>query len=311
MAESAKVVPSGGVQMTPTPVEASVVDMVAPSQELMARVVGPDVEAISVQQTMRGCFQECLGCEAESEYRIYHGHIEEGQARAEGIPQVGHLLESSPCLCRFCLGVSRSFTMPLTLGEPTKEGGNTTYGPKVLEFRKPLSNPICFHVPVNEGGDTVPCPCCCFLPKLETFDNENTLLGSTKYICDTNLLVPKFGVFGPDGTQKYLVRPETCCGGCCVMIRCGGKGSAKSVYIPFLIRDPTTQAPLMSNLKLGGEDATARINKVWSGFKKECCSDADNFQVLFPQGATMHDKANLLGANVLIDFAYFETQKGN
>ena len=30
----------------------------------------------------------------------------------------------------------------------------------------------------------------------------------------------------------------------------------------------------------GGEPA--QISKVWSGFKKECCSDADNFQVLYP-----------------------------
>jgi len=53
----------------------------------------------------------------------------------------------------------------------------------------------------------------------------------------------------------------------------------------------------------------AQINKVWSGFKKECCSDADNFQVVFPATADNDTKANLLGANILIDFTFFETHK--
>ena len=44
-------------------------------------------DAISVQQTRRGCFQEMCGCEAKSEYRVFAGHVEEGQPRAEGIPQ--------------------------------------------------------------------------------------------------------------------------------------------------------------------------------------------------------------------------------
>ena len=48
--------------------------------------------------------------------------------------------------------------------------------------------------------------------------------------------------------------------------------------------------------------------QVWSGFKKECCSDADNFQVVFPAQADTLDRANLLGATVLLDFAFFETQ---
>merc|ERR1719310_2011229 len=95
----------------------------------------PGLESISVQQTMRGCFQEMCGCEAESEYKVYWGHVEEGQPRAEGHPQAGHLLESSPCITRFCCGVSRAFTMPFTLGEPTGDKPKV-YGPKVLESER-------------------------------------------------------------------------------------------------------------------------------------------------------------------------------
>ena len=62
------------------------------------------MDAISVQQTMRGCLQEFCGCEAKSEYKVYPGHVEQGQKRAEGIEQFGHLLEDSPFFARLCLG---------------------------------------------------------------------------------------------------------------------------------------------------------------------------------------------------------------
>ena len=76
-------------------------------------------------------------------------------------------------------------------------------------------------------------------------------------------------------------------------------------YIPFFIREPTT-GEYMPGAAGGGH---AHISKVWGGLKKECCSDADNFQVVFPTTADTVDRANLLGATVLLDFSYFETQK--
>ena len=77
--------------------------VVAPSSELIDRAFG-DKDAISVQQTMRGCLQEFCGCEAQSEYKVYPGHVEQGQKRAEGIEQFGHLLEDSSFFARLCLG---------------------------------------------------------------------------------------------------------------------------------------------------------------------------------------------------------------
>jgi hypothetical protein len=283
--------------------------MAAPSSELMDRLFG-ETDAISVQQTMRGCFQECCGCEAESEYKIYNGHIEEGEARPEDIPQIAHLLESSPCLCRFCCGVSRSFEMPLTLGAPDGKGSEKVFGPKVVEFRKPFSCPICFVIPSENGN--INCPCCCFLPSLETWTNEDEKIGHTNYLCDIFLCVPKFGVYNAAGEQTYLVKPDTCCGGCIPKCGCGGKGS-KLMYVPFFIRNPETGDALPASAKLAtsGDETKAQIKKVWSGFKKECCSDADNFQVLFPEGIDSKTKANLLGTNVLIDFTFFESQNGS
>ena len=268
------------------------------SQEMRRTFAAP---ALTVQQSMRGCFQECFGCEAQTEYRVYSGHVEQGQPRAQGIPPVGHLLEESSCLARACCGASRGFQMNFTA--PDAEGK------KILVFKKGWSLPICCVVPAGENG-SISCPCCCCLPSLETYQidgagDSGSLIGSTEYVCDQNLCVPKFVVKDHNGAPSYLVRPETCCGGCCLVMRCGGKGS-RLMYIPFLVRDPASGAPLPGAVAGG---PPAQIEKVWAGLKKECCSDADNFQVMFPANAGTHEKANLLGATVLLDFSFFETQK--
>jgi len=257
-------------------------------------------DAISVQQTMRGCLQEICGCEAQSEYRVYYGHIEQGQARAEHIPQAAHLLEESSCCVRFCCGSMRAFNMPLTMGAPLDK---KTYGPKVVDYSKGWSFPLFFTIPLGDNG-SVDCPCCCLLPGVRTIESDGTLLGRSQYVCNLCCLVPKYDVYNKAGEKQYHVAPETCCGGCCIACRCGGAGS-KAIYVPFLIRDPASHEPVPS--KIAGMNA--QINKVWSGFKKECCSDADNFQVVFPATADNDTKANLLGANILIDFTFFETHK--
>ena len=289
----------------------------APAAEIIERMFPAGVEAISVQQTMRGCFQECCGCEAESEYKVYWGHVAQGQARKENIPQAGHLLGSSPCITRFCCGVSRAWTMPLTLGPPEGKGKKRVYGPRVLEFRKQFSFPLCCNFPSQYLGyplqievpGPIPFPCCCLLPTVETYDNEGIKLGETRYLCDQNLMVPKFGIFDADDTFKYLLKPDTCCGGCCP--RCGicGRTASRLMYIPFFIRTPAGEKiPAAAQFGETPDDAFAQINKVWSGFKKEMCSDADNFQVIFPAGVDSKTKATLVGANVALDFVWFETQ---
>lgn len=37
----------------------------------------------------------------------------------------------------------------------------------------------------------IPFPCCCLLPAIETYDNDGTKLGETRYLCDRNLCVPQ------------------------------------------------------------------------------------------------------------------------
>lgn len=49
-----------------------------------------------------------------------------------------------------------------------------------------------------------------------------------------------------------------------------------------------------------------RITKKWSGLLKETFTDADKFGVVFPKNADSNQKALLMAATLLIDFAHFE-----
>lgn len=51
------------------------------------------------------------------------------------------------------------------------------------------------------------------------------------------------------------------------------------------------------------------IEKQWSGCGKEAFTDADNFFIEFPDGATPEMKAIMLGTVFLIDFLYFENKQ--
>ncbi len=152
---------------------------------------------------MRGCYQECLGCQAKTEYRVFPGHIEQGQARAENIPQIAHLLEDSPCVLRCCCGVMRPFEMPLTEGEPKGD----QYGRTIVTYRKPWSFPICCVINTPYGNFVF--PCCCYLPKVTTTGADGRDIGHSQYMCDPSngnccCCVPMYHVHDRDGTLKYI-----------------------------------------------------------------------------------------------------------
>ena len=54
-----------------------------------------------------------------------------------------------------------------------------------------------------------------------------------------------------------------------------------------------------------------KISKKWTGFIHEIFTDADIFGVSFPKDLDIKSKAILLGATILIDFAYFEDNQAN
>jgi len=279
--------------------------MEAPKQmgmdaEQLEDIFGPH-RALLVKQTMRGCFQECLGCDARSEYKVapFDPQQLDGiqvSEQALSAPDIMYALEESSCLCRLCNAAGRNFQMNVSQGgEPG--------GEKLLYFDKPLTCPAFCVVQTDSGQMDI--PCCCCLPYLTPMTPQGQAMNSQSlYHCDPYCFVPKF-TYHEKGTMIYMVKPETCCGGCCVACDCcSGKGL---VYIPFYFHDDKDQV-------IGGEyndPNTPQIRKVWAGLKKECCSTADTFTVVFPENCSTERKVGLLGLTFLIDFVYFEGHQTN
>lgn len=161
---------------------------------------------------------------------------------------------------------------------------------------------------------------CCNLPYLETRDpkNENTL-GSTRYVCDYCLFVPKFDIFDKDGQHRYRIRPDTCCCDCCVRPRFGGR-RGRCCRVPFIIRHPDTHLAVAtrppSNLAMDRViatnndkvDAKARVDVLWSGWANECCTKRNAYHLAFPDDATVEDKLTLIGSSILLDITMYEQQ---
>ena len=73
----------------------------APVAEVMNRAFS-DKQSLVIEQTTRGCVQECFGCEARSEFRL---------KTKESDQQWGYSREESSCLARLCC--SGQVTCPL------------------------------------------------------------------------------------------------------------------------------------------------------------------------------------------------------
>jgi hypothetical protein len=261
--------------------------------------------SLLVKQSMRGCLQECMGCEARSEYRVSEmdfGYIMDTGILTEGAmtkPDIMYLLEESGFCARCCLQEARALTIPVTEGA---EAG----GRELMRFEKPMGCQICLNVPIvvpNQNQEPevifVDCPMCCLLPEMHTKKpGSDQVFSKTQYVCDMFLAVPKFDYY-EDGQVVYRIKPETCCGGCCWNPRC----CRARLGLPLFFYDPNTGAMIGEDMP---ELQRPQITKVWAGLKKECCSTADNFAVFFPPGCDNRRKAGLLGATMLIDLAWFE-----
>mmetsp|Transcript_31293 Transcript_31293/g.66598 ORF Transcript_31293/g.66598 Transcript_31293/m.66598 type:complete len:299 (-) Transcript_31293:114-1010(-) len=264
-------------------------------------------ETLIVKQTARGCLQECMGCEAKSEFKIAPytwGDVQVGypwrvSESAMNTPDLMYALEESSFISRCCWRDGRSFNMKVSSGG---EPGGTP----IVNYDKPCGMPLYCSIPTQDGSIDV--PCCCMLPTVSTTLPDGSPLGSeSKYICDQFCFVPKLS-YSEGGKDIYIVRPQTCCGGCCIACKCcSGKGAA---YISFYFHDANTGKVVTQDPTDDGfNDNSPQIKKVWGGFKKECCTTADTFIIKFPQGCDANRKAGLLGMTFLIDFTVFERQQ--
>lgn len=271
----------------------------APAQEVMETSSAiskhfDQHDAFVVKQTMRGCIQECMGCEAKSEFKVAPLQWKDVETwkintSAMEVPNSMYALEKSSFCCRCFWRDGRPFTMEVS-------EGSDAGGAPIVQYKKPCGFPLYFDI------DKYQIPCCCLLPKVETQLPDGTSLGSeSAYLCDCCLYVPKFK-YSENGEAVYVLKPETCCAGMCIACKCcSGKGC---IYVPFYFHEPSTMTVM------GGYNADApQITKVWAGWKKECCSTADTFVINFPKSIEAKRKAGLLGMTFLIDFVWFERQQ--
>lgn len=232
-----------------------------------------------ISQTRRGCLQEMLGCEARNEFNI--STMEQKQA------PFMYALEDSSFLCRLCCANLRESRMDIKLGSMAAAG------PQIMSYERPFQ---CLQVG--------PCKCCCY-QQMSFFDETNTKIGHIKedlFFC----FVPSFTI--SEGAEAespaYTVQMPVCCMGLCVDVCAEGLCNCR---IPFYIY-PVKQAARGNELQ-APDGKPAQITKVWSGTTTELFTDADNFELVFPTGATPNQKALLLGSVFFLNMNFFEKQK--
>jgi len=142
-------------------------------------------------------------------------------------------------------------------------------------------------------------PCCCFLPNLETRGADGAKMGSTQYLCDACIFVPKFAIKDHTDTERYRLRPDVCCLGCCVRCKCScDTKDGKCCRLPFLLRNPQTLEPV------GGD-----ITDLWAGMKSECCTKRNTYSIRFPPNCDNSMKATIVGSALLVDLVVFEQEQ--
>jgi hypothetical protein len=135
------------------------------------------------------------------------------------------------------------------------------------------------------------CTCMCIQrPNLKASKYNGEYLGRINFpytCCD-----PVYEVCDRMNNLRYIVTGDCC--QCGLMCR---KSYGMCSEVLFDIKKPG------QDIKVG------TIRKVFSGFIQEMLTDADNFELVFPQDATPEDKLMLIGNVLMIDYSFFENEK--
>jgi len=238
-----------------------------------------------IAQTRKGCVQEMLGCEAESEFKFTMN----GE-------HVAMLNEKSDACIRCLCPVVRPWDTLMTL--------NSDPSNVLLTFQHPCTFSL------------GPCKCCgeCCFQDVTVVDNQQQKLGMIQeqlWFC-----VPLFHVKDAQNAVQYEIHEPTCCGGACVNLCAQGCCNCR---VPYLVYAPGHEADGPA-LKATGctpvpgyenEVPDAQITKVWAGMVNELFTDADTFELKCPEGSDAQTKARLIGATLLINQTVFEAEKNN
>jgi len=285
-------------------------------------------ELIVAQSTSQCCRQGCF--QPSINWVIAEGNNYQPGQNPFALDSVGWIHEESDFVGRCCSScgagcrrikyVQHVGPTPESLKNENKEWCTCQFDeyPKELSEQDRNSNVVLVHEKNQSCGVNccaIPCVCGSLgtLPYLETRDpnQNNRVVGRTQYVCDTCCFVPKYDIIDSSGTIKYRLRPDTCVFGMCVKIRWGGK-KGKCCRVPFLIRHPETNEPIVSGATgLAGKAINAMIEILWTGWGNECCSSKNVYHVTFPTNISPDEKAVLIGSTLLVDVTMFEQKDDN
>ena len=162
--------------------------------------------SLYIKQTRKGCLQELLGCDANSEFKI--------ATKEDPKTDLFYAIEET----NFCIRLVCKNQRPLTM---SVHNGPDASAPVMLTIDRPFRCPY--------GS----CKCCCFQEISVKDAATGTKLGGAKekfYCCP----VPLFQVLEGDKALYDLQMP-TCCGGFCVNVCKEGLCNCK---IPFYLYEP-------------------------------------------------------------------------
>lgn len=154
-----------------------------------------------IKQTKKGCLQELMGCEAQSEFNI--------ATKEAPKDHKFYALEDTSCLMRFCLKGNRPWVINMTDG--AQKGGAG-----IAKFDRPLACPM---------GN---CKCCCF-QSVSASNAAGEKIGESRE--DMWFCVPSFSIYDKNDTKTHVLHMPTCCGGMCVNV-CAD-GICTKCRIPF------------------------------------------------------------------------------
>mmetsp|Transcript_14693 Transcript_14693/g.30957 ORF Transcript_14693/g.30957 Transcript_14693/m.30957 type:complete len:253 (-) Transcript_14693:148-906(-) len=224
---------------------------------------------LSIRQTRRGWCQECLGCEARDEYKFF----KEGEKN-----EFATALEDSGFCIRYCFAPCHPFKMSVA------EVGTSA---ELLSIDRPCACPV--------GA----CKCCCY--QTMTVTSGGQPMGSVKEQC--YCCVPRFKAFDEAGKELYKIHQPTCCGGmcinCCAEGNPCGKGCCKASFRIY---------PASQDKTDGDAPYIGTILKKPKSFATEVFTDANAFDLTFPESASTDEKALLIGSAMFFNANFFERE---
>lgn len=119
-----------------------------------------------------------------------------------------------------------------------------------------------------------------------------------KIVDDFRCFTPSLLIYDEEKIVKYKISGECCqCGLIC-------KGFDMCYDVNFFIFNGTCHSE-------DPKDAVGSIKRKKKDFAKSLLTDADNFDIYFPENANPYDKLMIIGATLMLDYTYFEDGQGD